>query len=308
MSSHIITPSKPILIEKISEHSASYSIEPLNPGYGVTIANSLRRVMLSSLQGCAVQYFKIKGVPHEFTTIPNILEDAVEISLNIKALRFAIVGENTVTLSLKVGGERKVTGADVQVPAGVEVLNKDLHLFTITDQSTSIEAELVVAKGFGYVKAEDQEINNEVGLLAVDSAFSPVIRVNYEIEDMRVGDRTNYNRAIFHITTDGSISPLEALQQSAAILVEQFQSLYTEDTVEQPNIIENEPKELETSSISIEVLDLGQRISKVLISHDIQNVAQILQFSKEDLLAKKGITEKALEKISAKLSEHGIEY
>lgn len=308
MSSHIITPSKPILIEKISEHSASYSIEPLNPGYGVTIANSLRRVMLSSLQGCAVQYFKIKGVPHEFTTIPNILEDAVEISLNIKGLRFAIVGENTVTLSLKVGGERKVTGADVQVPAGVEVLNKDLHLFTITDQSTSIEAELVVAKGFGYVKAEDQEINNEVGLLAVDSAFSPVIRVNYEIEDMRVGDRTNYNRAIFHITTDGSISPLEALQQSAAILVEQFQSLYTEDTVEQPNIIENEPKELETSSISIEVLDLGQRISKVLISHDIQNVAQILQFSKEDLLAKKGITEKALEKISAKLSEHGIEY
>lgn len=309
MSSHIIIPSKPILLESQSEHSASYSIEPLNPGYGVTVANSLRRVMLSSLQGCAVQYFRVKGLPHEFTTIPNVLEDAVEISLNVKALRFSVVEDEPVTLTLKVGGERKVTGADVQTPAGVEVLNKDLHLFTITDQDASIEMELVVSKGFGYVKAADQEVNNEVGLIAVDSAYTPVIRVSYEVEDMRVGDKTNYNRAIFHITTDGSITPLEALQKSAEILVEQFQALCGE--IPAPAVEEEAPAEsdeLEVSSISVETLDLGQRITKVLISHEITNAAQILQFSKEELLEKKGVTEKSLEKISAKLAEHGIDF
>lgn len=310
MSSHIIIPSKPILLEKVSEHSASYSIEPLNPGYGVTVANSLRRVMLSSLQGCAVQYFRVKGLPHEFTTIPNVLEDAVEMSLNVKALRFSVIGDEPVTLMLKIGGERKVTGADIQTPAGVEVLNKDLHLFTVTDQDASIEMELVVSKGFGYVKAADQEVNNEVGLIAVDSAYTPVIRVSYEVEDMRVGDKTNYNRAIFNITTDGSITPLEALQKSAEILVEQFQALCGEipEPVKEVEAPVEEDNDLEISSISVETLDLGQRITKALLSHEITNAAQILQFTKEELLEKKGITEKSLEKISAKLAEHDIDF
>ena len=309
MHKHIILPKTPTLVEEIAPNQATYSIEPLNPGYGVTIANSLRRVMLSSLQGCAVQYFRVKGLPHEFTTIPNVLEDAVEISLNVKALRFSVVGDEPVTLMLKVGGERKVTGADVQTPAGVEVLNKDLHLFTVTDQDASIEMELVVSKGFGYVKAADQDVNNEVGLIAVDSAYTPVIRVSYDVEDMRVGDKTNYNRAVFHITTDGSITPLEALQKSAEILVEQFQALCGE--IPAPVTEEETPEEsdeLEVSSISVETLDLGQRITKALLSHEITNAAQILQFSKEELLEKKGITEKSLEKISAKLAEHGIDF
>src|SRR3990167_8922196 len=221
----IPTVSEPkIILEK--ENQGVYEIEGLYPGYGLTIGNSLRRVLLSSLEGAAVTSVKISGVGHEFTTIDGVLEDVVEIILNLKKLRFRLHGQGPYTAVLSAKGEREVKAKDLKMPSQLEVVSPDLHIATITDKKTTLEMELEVSRGLGYQPVEQRSKDKvEIGTIALDAAFSPVRHVNYEVENMRVGDRTDYNLVRFTIETDGSITPKEAITKSIAILVEQFHAL-----------------------------------------------------------------------------------
>ncbi|MEY2986317.1 MAG: hypothetical protein RJB24_546 [Candidatus Parcubacteria bacterium] len=306
MSNHIILPKTPVLVQEISPSQAIYAIEPLNPGYGVTIANSLRRVMLSSLEGVAVTRYSIKGVSHEFTTIPNVLEDILDITLNIKALRFDAIIDSPTILTLKAQGAKVVTGADLKLPGGVTIVNPEAPILTLTSKDAKIEMELIIEKGFGFRKDIEQDVQGEVGIIAVDSIFTPVIRVSYDVEDTRVGDKTNYNRVVFNIKTDGTISPLEVINKSASILVEQFNAL-TVDGAQVEEVKEEKPAlDIETSSIKISTLDLSQRTIKALETSGIKNIAQLAQFTQEDLLAIKGVSASALKKLADQIAKYDI--
>jgi DNA-directed RNA polymerase subunit alpha len=306
MSNYIILPKAPVLVQEISPSQAIYAIEPLNPGYGVTIANSLRRVMLSSLEGVAVTRYSIKGVSHEFTTIPNVLEDILDITLNIKALRFDAIIDSPTLLSLKAQGSKVVTGADLKLPGGVSVVNPETPILTLASKDAKIEMELIIEKGFGFRKDIEQNLQGEVGIIAVDSIFTPVTRVSYDVEDTRVGDKTNYNRVVFNIKTDGTITPLEVIQKSASILVEQFNSL-TIDAAQVAEVKEEKiTLDIETSSIKISTLDLSQRTIKALESSGIKNIAQLAQFTQEDLLAIKGVSTSAVKKLADQIAKYDI--
>ena len=196
------------------------------PGYGQTIGNSIRRVLLSSLPGAAITSVKIENVGHEFSTIEGVMEDAVSLILNLKQLRFRLHDEGQFTISLSAKGQRDATGKDFEVPSQLELINKDAHIATLTSKKSSLQIEAVVEAGLGYVPADARNKEKvEVGTIALDAAFSPVRHVNYEIENMRVGDRTDYNRLRFHIETDGSILPSEAFTTACGILVDQFAAL-----------------------------------------------------------------------------------
>lgn len=306
MSNHIILAKSPVLVQEISTSQALYAIEPLNPGYGVTIANSLRRVMLSSLEGVAVTRYSIKGVSHEFTTIPNVLEDILDITLNIKALRFDAVIDSPTLITLKAQGSKVVTGADLKLPGGVTVVNPETPILTLTSKDAKIEMELIIENGFGFRKDIDQNIQGEVGIIAVDSIFTPVIRVSYDVEDTRVGDKTNYNRVVFNIKTDGTITPLEVIQKSAAILVEQFNALTSSGVKIEEIKEEKAVPDIETSSIKISTLDLSQRTIKALETSGIKNIAQLAQFTQEDLLSIKGVSANALKKLADQIAKYDI--
>ncbi|MDD2766669.1 MAG: DNA-directed RNA polymerase subunit alpha [Candidatus Moranbacteria bacterium] len=196
------------------------------PGYGTTVGNALRRVLLSSLEGAAAKSVKIKGVSHEFSTIPGVMEDVVQIILNLKQIRFRLHGTETVKISLKTKGEGVVTASQFKTTSDVEVVNGDHIIATITDKKTELDMEIEVENGIGYVPAENREQEDrEIGVIAIDSIFTPVKRVNYEIENMRVGKRTDYDKVTIEIITDGSMSPVESFEKSVAILVSQFSSL-----------------------------------------------------------------------------------
>ncbi len=307
MPNHIILPKSPVLVKEVNASQASYAIEPLNPGYGVTIANSLRRVMLSSLEGVAVTHYSIKGVSHEFSTIPHVLEDVIDITLNIKALRFNAVIDSPTILTIKAQGSKVVTGKDIKLPGGITIINPEAPILTLTDKDAKVEIELVIEKGVGFRKEAEQEGQAEVGLIAVDSIFTPVVRVSYDVEDTRVGDKTNYNRIVFHITTDGTIAPVDVITKSAAILVEQFSAL-SGDIAITPAVKEEEQEssELEVSSIKIETLDLPQRTIKALESAGIKNIAQLAQFTKADLLEIKGLSAAAIKKLIEQVAVYDI--
>ncbi len=217
------------------KNRAVFEIDGLYPGYGQTIGNSIRRVLLSSLPGAAITSVKIENVGHEFSTIEGVMEDAVSLILNLKQLRFRLHEEGPFTISLSAKGEAKgeysVTGKDFDVPSQLELVNTDAHVATLTSKRSLLKIEAVVEAGLGYVPVEARSKEKvEVGTIALDAAFSPVRHVNYEIENMRVGDRTDYNRLRFHIETDGSLTPSEAFRAACRILVEQFEALGEEFT------------------------------------------------------------------------------
>jgi len=214
-----------VKIKKISDdgRNGSFDIEGLFPGYGFTLGNSLRRVLLSSIPGAAVTQFKIKGILHEFSTIPGVLEDVVEIGMNLKNLRFRFTADEPQVLILKIKGEKEVTGKDIETNAQVEIMNPEAKLFTVTDKKAGVEMEITVEKGLGYVPVEKRKAGKlEIGVIALDAIFTPVINVAINVEDMRVGDRTDYNRLTITIETDGSISPSDALHKVSRILIDHF--------------------------------------------------------------------------------------
>ncbi|TSC96315.1 MAG: DNA-directed RNA polymerase subunit alpha [Parcubacteria group bacterium Athens1014_10] len=210
---------------KENKNQAEIIIEPCYPGFGVTLGNALRRVLLSSLPGGAVIAAKIKGATHEFSTLPNVKEDVLEIILNLKSLRIKLdtLIEEPIVLNLKAKGEKAVKAKDIETIAGVRIINPDLKIATLTDEKSSLDMKLWIGEGRGYSTSEEFKKNDfEVGVIICDAIFTPVIKVSLNIENIRVGDRTDYDKLILNLETDGSIDPLEALMESSKILVNQF--------------------------------------------------------------------------------------
>lgn len=211
---------------ELAENHGKFEIPGCYPGYGTTLGNALRRVLLSSLEGAAAHSIKIQGVSHEFSTIPGVMEDVVQIVLNLKQVRFRLFSDEPVKVTVKSKGEGVITAGDIKTSSDVEVVNKDQVIATLTDKKTEFEMEIEIDKGLGYVPAEARERDEkEIGVIAIDAIYTPVKRVNYEVENMRVGKRTDFDKITLEILTDGSITPTEAFQKSVAILVNQFQSL-----------------------------------------------------------------------------------
>lgn len=225
-------PVEPKSISK-KENRSVFEISPLYPGYGMTIGNSLRRVLLSSLEGAAITSVKIKGVDHEFSAMTGIQEDVVDIILNLKKVRFKLFKDEPVTLTLDAKGERVVTASDIKVTADVELVNPDQHIITITDKKTEFELELTVEKGIGYVPVEQRQKEKlSIGKIAIDGIFTPIKAVNFTVENIRVGQRTDYNKILLDVETDGSISPEQALRNACQILIDHFNIV---NTIELPD-------------------------------------------------------------------------
>lgn len=301
---------------KSGDASAVFEIENLYPGYGITIGNALRRVLLSSLKGAAVTMIKIKGVNHEFSTIPNIIEDVVEIALNLKQVRFKLDGDQPQQATLKVKGERDITAKDITGPSQLTVINKDIHIATLTDKKAELEIEMTIEKGLGYVPVEERKKEKlEIGTIAVDAIFTPVRKVNYEVENMRVGDKTDFNRIKLFVETDGSVSPEDALVNAVDILVNQFSAL-TAGAIE-TKIAETAPiaetEEDATEEITktkVEDLNLSTRTINALHNNGIKTVGGLIKKTESSLKELEGLgdagikeTKKALLKLGLFLKE-----
>jgi len=223
---HIPLPSSVSVVSGKTENSATVTIEPCYPGYGMTIGNAIRRVLLSSLPGAAITAFSVKGLQHEFSALPNVKEDFVEIALNIKQIRLQVHSPEPVRIRLSVKGERRVTAGDIETSSDVEIINKDLVLATLTDKAATLEMEFMARQGRGYETTDAREKEElEVGMIAVDSLFSPIQRVGFQVEHVRVGQMTNWDKLVLDIETDGTILPREAVNTAVQYLLEQFGSV-----------------------------------------------------------------------------------
>lgn len=312
---NIILPSKPKIIQEI-DYSGVYEIDGLYPGYGHTLGNSLRRIILLSLPGAAITSVKIKGVSHEFSSINGIKEDVINILLNLKNVRVKMLTNEPQTLNLKVKGVKNVKASDIDAPGQVEILNKDLHIASITDKNTELSMEIQVEKGLGYVSKEIlQKERVEIGAIALDASFTPIRRVNYEVENMRVGDRTDFNRIRIFIETDGTISSKEALETSIQIMIKQLKAIVgfeTMDEIEKENSEkEEEPEEskeidMEFLKTRIETIDLSPRTIKALSNANIRTVGGLARKKEKDLLDVEGLGAKGIQEIKKALSNFGI--
>src|ERR1035437_6905004 len=310
----IVLPSKPKIISEEGS-SGVYEIDGLYPGYGYTLGNLLRRVILSSIPGVAITSVKINGVDHEFSTMKGVKEDVINIILNLKKVRFKVVNDEEQTVTLKVKGINNVTAKDIKVPGQVEVLNPEEHIASITDKATELSIEMKIQKGLGFVpKEEIQKDKVEIGIIAMDATFTPVRRVNYEVENMRVGDRTDFNKLTFSIQTDGSITPSEALEKSIYIMLEQLKAIVGfEEPIEVKEVkkadkgedkdSEADPEFLKTR---IEGLDLSVRTVNALSNANIRTVGGLAKKKADDLTDIEGLGSKGIQEIKKALSNFGI--
>src|SRR3989338_2589053 len=308
MTHDLILPSKPRIF---NEHgtSGTYEIDGLYPGYGHTLGNSLRRIILSSLPGAAVTKVKIKNVEHEFSAIDGIKEDVITILLALKKLRVRISGDEAVNLTIKVKGAKEVTAKDIDVPGQVEILNPELHIASLTEKSSELDVEIMVEKGLGYVSKEIiQKERVEIGAITLDAAFTPIRKANYEVENMRVGDRTDFNRLRVSLQTDGTISPKEAFESAINIMIKQLKAIsgWKESEIEEGKEISQlknaVPSEKEApEKVKIEDLNLSPRISGVLKEAGIKTIGGLIKKKEENLLKIEGLGKKALEEIKKSL-------
>ncbi|MBX4209377.1 DNA-directed RNA polymerase subunit alpha [Candidatus Parcubacteria bacterium] len=312
---NIVLPSKPkVVLEKDS--LGVYEIDGLYPGYGHTLGNSLRRIILSSLPGTAVTHVKIAGVNHEFSTIAGVKEDVITILLNLKRLRIKMLTEEPQTLSLKIKGVKDVTAGDIKAPGQIEILNSDLHIASVTDKGTELDMEITVARGLGYVSKDVlQKERVDIGTIALDATFTPIKRVNYEVENMRVGDRTDFNRLKVTIETDGTITPHEALERSIATMINQLKAIvgFKEEEPEpvkeeKASPVQGEKKELDTEFLKtrIETLGLSQRTTNALANANIRTVGGLVRKKEMDIENVEGLGPKGIQEIKKALSEFGI--
>jgi DNA-directed RNA polymerase subunit alpha len=289
---------------KTQGNYASYDIEPLEAGYGMTLGNALRRVLLSSLPGAAVTSIRIEGVQHEFQDIANVMEDVTDIVLNVKQMRLRSFSDHPVSMRLEVSGEREVTAADIMVPSTVEIVNPDLRIATLDNDNARLEMELVVEMGRGYVPADSKE-DQPIGVIPVDAIYTPVQKVNYTVEHTRVGQMTNFDKIVLEITTDGTITPDEALRQSADILVRHFTQLanyravLTSEQDKPP--LSSLPIPQKIYDTPIEELDLSVRAYNCLKRSNITKVGQVLSMNEEDLLGVRNFGEKSLMELRERL-------
>jgi len=289
---------------------ASYDVEPLEAGYGRTLGNALRRVLLSSLPGAAITSIKIEGAQHEFQDVKEVREDVTDIVLNIKKIRLKSFSDRPVTMRIEVSGERVVTAADIQAPSTIEIVTPDVYICTLDNADAHLDMELVVESGKGYVPAESKE-GQAIGVIPVDAIFSPVQKVNYTVENTRVGQMTNYDKINLQIWTDGSINPDDALKQAAQVLVQHFQMIadHSEPTVEaEPGVTGTLPPGATAYQIPqriydtpIEELDLSVRAYNCLKRSNITKVGQVLSMNEEDLLGVRNFGEKSLQELRERL-------
>lgn len=313
---HIALPSKPRIVSE-SERSGTYEIDGLYPGYGYTLGNSLRRIILSSLPGAAVTHVKVPNVPHEFSTIEGVKEDMVTILLNVRRIRLKMLTDEPQTLSLSVKGPSKVTAGDLKVPGQVQILNPEQHIADITGKTT-FDMELRVERGLGYVPKEvHQKERVDIGTIALDAIFSPIRRVNYEVENMRVGDRTDFNRLRILVETDGTITPREALETSIATMIHQLKAIVgfkEEEPVEVAAVPSDIPSrtakevtpDTELLKTRIAELKLPPRVEQALDNASIRTVGGLVRKREDDLLAIEGLGQKGMQDIKRALSNLGL--
>ncbi len=288
-------------------------VEPLEKGYGITLGNALRRVLLSSLESGAITSAKILGVPHEFSSIEGVIEDVAEIILNLKQIKFKMREDIDKDFAiLEFEGPGKVYAKDIKVPAGIEIANPDVYIATI-DGNTKLQIELKIEKGRGYVMVEEMEEPLEIGWIPIDTSFSPIKRCTFNVEPTRVGDKTNYDKLILEIYTDGTISPDEALTKANNILIEHFTLLLTPTTRKIQVVKKAEPEqsgsifEEDKLSLAIEELEISSRATNTLKKLGIQTIGDLVKMTEQDLKEAKSIGRKSLKEIKDALAEMGLE-
>lgn len=299
-----------VAVDDHSDTSSTFVIEPLQTGYGMTLGNSLRRVLLSSISGAGVTSFKIEGVTHEFTTINGVKEDVVAIMLNLKRLRFRVYGDDAQTLRIVKKGKGVVTARNIQGNADVEVVNADQVIATLDDDKANLVIDLVVETGRGYRTIEESTAKKQSDFIALDAIFSPVVRVRYKVDKTRVGQMTDLDKLSVTIDTDGTITPRDAFEEAAAILVNQYSALAgktrlpSQDTapvaVATDDAISDDGSMLTTS---IEDLNLTARTTNALINNDIHTIQDLFALSDAELRDLKGFGSKALDEVKDKLAE-----
>ena len=287
-----------------------FTAEPLERGFGLTIGNSLRRILLSSLQGAAVASVKIDGVLHEFSAIPGVKEDVTEIILNLKELRLRLHTEGPKTIRIKAEGPKELKAGDVTVSDTVEILNPEHHIATLSKDS-KLSMEMVVKTGRGYVPAErNKEENQPIGTIAIDAIFSPIKKVNYTVTNARVGQRTDYDKLVLEVWTDGSLTPEEAVAYSAKILKDQLSIFITFDEREAEEAISGESKEGEKLNEnllrSVDELELSVRSANCLKHANIRLIGDLIQKTEADILATKNFGKKSLNEIKEILADMGL--
>ncbi len=304
-------PNPTFFTQKIEEGQTygKFIIEPLTPSFGQSLGVALRRTMLSSLKGAAITYVKIEGVPHFFSTIKGVKESVLDIILNLKQLRFKTAGEGPFKVTLSVKGADKVYGKNVE--GEVEVVNKDLYIAEITSDKGKLEIEAIVELGVGYVTDEERE--KKEGFIPVDSFFSPVKKVNFKVEEARVGRKSNLDRLILEIWTDGSIKPIDALHQSSSLLSEYFTYLLSGKDSPRPKEEESEAQKAKEGAdqklyeVIIDELNLPSRVINALLRENIETVADLVKVGKDSLTNMKGVGKKSIELIEEELKKMGIE-
>lgn len=312
----ISLPLPPKIIQK-KKNQAVFEIEALYPGYGVTIGNSLRRVLLSSLGGASITQVKIKGASHEFSTLPGVLEDTIMILLNLKKLRFKIFEGENQKVELKVKGEKEVTGSDFETSSQIKLVNPEVHIATLTEKKAELEIELLIEKGIGYEPKEQRKTGkkSEIGAIATDAIFTPIKNVNFQVENMRVGDRTDFDKLSLEIETDGTITPEEAFFEACELLIKHFNIIF-EGKAEKPaekKVAEKLETEIKTDAvadateIALEDLKLTGRTLNALLKNNIKTVGGILRKSEKSLMELEGMGDKALSEVKRKIKKLGLE-
>ncbi|MBD3244857.1 MAG: DNA-directed RNA polymerase subunit alpha [Candidatus Moranbacteria bacterium] len=328
----IVLPEKPVFL-KGDQNQASFEIKGCYPGYGNTLGNALRRVMLSSLPGFAITKIKIKGVDHEFSTIEGIKENIIELILNLKKLRFKMHKDGPVKVKINASGEKIIKGADIKAPSSVEIVSKDLVIASLTSKKSKLDMELTIEKGIGYSAVESREVSEkkELGVISIDALFTPIRKINYKVENMRVGKRTDFDKILLEIETDGSISPQEAFEEASKILVKQFLVL---SQTNEKKVLKEVEKEMEENSkegsegvksspfdeftqkevekvknaeqTKVEDLNLSKRLIGILQNEDFQTVAEISRKSEEELKKIEGIGEKGIKEVKKAIGGLGV--
>ncbi len=314
----VVLPSKPRIIKE-EKSLGIYEIDGLYPGYGHTLGNSLRRIILSSLPGAAITSVKIAGVSHEFSTLEGVKEDVITILLNLKKLRIKLLTDEPQTMSIKVKGIKTVTGAEIETPGQLEIINKDQHIATVTDKGVELDIQMTIERGLGYVPKEViQKDRVDIGSISMDAIFTPIKRVNYEVELMRVGNRTDFNRIRITIETDGTVTPKEALEHSIQTMIAQLKSIvgFKEEEVVEEKIASEEvemeagdsKKEIDPEFLKtrIENIDLSPRTLNALTSANIRTLGGLARKKEEDILDIDGLGSKGVQEIKKLLSKYGI--
>lgn len=313
MDTSIVLPSKPKIVEE-KEDTGIYEIDGLYPGYGHTFGNSLRRIILSSLPGSAIVSVKIDGVSHEFSTIEGVKEDVIAILLNLKKVRIRNHSDEPQTITLEKKGSGDVLAKNIETPTQIEILNPDLKIATITNKNTELKVEMRVEKGIGYIAKEVlQKDRVDIGMIALDAVFSPIRRVNYEVEKMRVGDRTDFNRLRMFIETDGTISPHDVLEKAITIMIGQLKAIVgfeeDEEELEEADAEseeESEEPDAEFLKTRIESLGLSTRTENALIGANIRTAGGLVRKSESDILDIDGLGQKGLDEIKEILDKNGV--